>query len=622
MPMAEVAPMPDMATADMAIVPGGCGNYVAAANTTGGAEGIVVTPEGTLYFSQAGQGQHIGRIRPGMPVERTWVQVGPNVLGITYDPKRKLIYAGRRGMGTASPPAVLKIDVSGPRRWWGRWRLPPPPSTASPWVKTRPSITPRRWAATSAGSPTSAKPSLVNASPLPGNPNGLAFGPDGKLYIVYFSGNNQVTRLTLTNGGETGREVFLANVGAAGADGIAFDDMGRLYVTAGGQLRRIRAPAMGAAQVDMMMASNGANIEFGVGALSCNDVYVGSGNAGIRRHTLADVARRQRPLASPRPLTIIRASDMIDWQQVHDQFPINRQADLAEQLRDLRHARAGAGAMQAHLQALAEGGVTGVPSEEAVHASARARLARLIGADVDELTLIHHTAEGLTFISHGLDLAPGDRLVVLEHEYPSNVYPWQHWQGRGVQLVFAPLADTPEQFLDGLRPLLQPPTRVVSLSAVHWCTGMPLPLVEIGRLCAERDVLLVVDGAQGVGLVDIDVRAAGIAAMAFSAWKWLLGPIGLGALYLRRDLIDRLRFPFKGTGSVIDDHNHLPYRDALKPGADRYVLSTPNYNDWVHFDASLEYLEGLGLCGGARTNSDAGRPARRSLRAAGCALAS
>ena len=313
---------------------------------------------------------------------------------------------------------------------------------------------------------------------------------------------------------------------------------------------------------------------------------------------------------------------MIDWQQVHEQFPINQRLTWLNNCGISAMPGPVLARLQAHLQALAEGGVAGVPSEEAVHDRVRARLSRLIGADVDELSLIHHTAEGLTFISHGLDLAPGDRLVLLQHEYPSNVYPWQHWQGRGVQLAFAPLADTPEQFLEGLRPLLDPPTRVVSLSAVHWCTGLPLPLIEIGRLCAERGVLLVVDGAQGVGMVDLDVRAAGIGAMAFSAWKWLLGPIGLGALYLRRDLIDRLRFPFKGTGSVIDDHNHLPYRDTLKPGADRYVLSTPNYNDWVHFDASLEYLEGLGFAAvRGRIQTLAARLSDR-LRPAGYALAS
>jgi hypothetical protein len=301
-PMAEVAPMPDMVQPDMPIVPGGCGNYVAAANTTGGAEGLVVTPDGTLYFSQAGTGQHIGRIRPGGPVERNWVMVGPNVLGITYDPKRKLIYAGRRGQGTANPPAVMKIDVSGPTPLVGML------ATAGASIngvtlgedeavyyteESARNIRRVTYFGTS---------SLVNATALPGNPNGLAFGPDGKLYVVYFSGNNQITRLTLTNGGETGRAVFLANVGSAGADGIAFDDMGRVYVTAGGQLRRFSSVMMmGTPRMEMMMPSNGANIEFGVGALNCNDVYVGSGNAGIRRHTLADARGANVPWHRPSP---------------------------------------------------------------------------------------------------------------------------------------------------------------------------------------------------------------------------------------------------------------------------------------------------------------------------------
>src|SRR4029453_9580594 len=89
--------------------------------------------------------------------------------------------------------------------------------------------------------------------------------------------------LILTNGGETGREVFIANVGATNADGAAFDEMGRLWVTAANQLRRITADG---ARVDMMMASNGANVEFGAGALNCNDIYGGSGSTGIRRHTV------------------------------------------------------------------------------------------------------------------------------------------------------------------------------------------------------------------------------------------------------------------------------------------------------------------------------------------------
>jgi selenocysteine lyase/cysteine desulfurase len=164
-----------------------------------------------------------------------------------------------------------------------------------------------------------------------------------------------------------------------------------------------------------------------------------------------------------------------------------------------------------------------------------------------------------------------------------------------VTLDFAPLGTSPGEFLAGFSAALGPATRAVSVSAVHWCTGMPLPLEEIGRICAARGIDFIVDGAQGVGLVPLDVRRAGITAMGFSAWKWLLGPIGLGAFFVRRDHLPKLAFPWKGTGSVVNDEAYLPYRDDLKPDMERYVLSTPNFNDWVYFEASLRYLLNLGM---------------------------
>ncbi len=252
------------------------------------------------------------------------------------------------------------------------------------------------------------------------------------------------------------------------------------------------------------------------------------------------------------------------------------------------------GALERHLRALATHGVLGVPRETEVHDEVRAMLAPLVGCDADELCLVHNTNEAMLFFSHGLELHAGDHILLLENEYPSNVYPWEHWRSRGVELDFAPLGATPAEFLAGFSAALRPRTRVVSLSAVHWCTGMPLPLHEIGAICAARGIDFFVDGAQAVGLLDLDVRAAGITGMGFSAWKWLLGPIGAGAMFVRRERLPGLRMPWKGTASVIDDERYLPYRDELKPTTDRYVLSTPNYNDWIHFRESLKYLASLG----------------------------
>ena len=283
-----------------------------------------------------------------------------------------------------------------------------------------------------------------------------------------------------------------------------------------------------------------------------------------------------------------------DWAAVHAEFPIN------ENLIWLNNC--GISAMPgpvldrqvAHLRAYAARGVLGVPSEVAMHDAVRAKLAPWLGCDPDELCLVHNTNEGITFLSHGVDLATGDHILLLENEYPSNVYPWQHWQARGVEIGFAPLARSPGEFLERFTAALRPRTRVVSLSAVHWCTGMPLPIAAIGQLCAARGIDLFLDGAQAVGHVPLDLRTGAITAMAFSAWKWLLGPIGVGVLYVRGDALPRLRLPWKGTASVTDDETYLPYRDTIKPKTDRYVLSTPNYNDWAHFDASLDYLGQFG----------------------------
>jgi cysteine desulfurase/selenocysteine lyase len=201
----------------------------------------------------------------------------------------------------------------------------------------------------------------------------------------------------------------------------------------------------------------------------------------------------------------------------------------------------------------------------------------------------------MNFLSHGKFLEPGEEILLLENEYPRNVYPWEHWREKGVLLKTVPMKSDPAAFLAGFTAALSPRTRIAALSAVHWCTGMPLPLAEIGKLCRDRGVELIVDGSQGVGMVDIDVKAQGIGFMAFSGWKWLLGPVGVGVLYIAREKLETIRPIFKGTESVIHDQEYLPYKHTYKPNTERFLLSTGNMNDWIYFDASLEYLAGIGF---------------------------
>ncbi len=225
----------------------------------------------------------------------------------------------------------------------------------------------------------------------------------------------------------------------------------------------------------------------------------------------------------------------------------------------------------------------------------KAVLARLLHASPHEIALVHNTAEAMHMVSLGLDLVPGDEILVLEHEYPSNVYPWQTWQSRGVTLRSVPLAPTPDEFLHNFRQTLGPRTRVAAMSMVHWCTGLPLPLAEMAPLCHERAIRLVIDGAQGVGQVPMDFHALCPCVLAFSAWKWLLGPLGLGVLVIDNQVLSTLSPVLKGTDAMADPSAYLPYQTTFKATADRYTYSTANFNDWVYFAESLDWLEGFGF---------------------------
>jgi selenocysteine lyase/cysteine desulfurase len=253
-------------------------------------------------------------------------------------------------------------------------------------------------------------------------------------------------------------------------------------------------------------------------------------------------------------------------------------------------------AVSTYLEGIAKKGfLTEVADIKKIAENMKTILSKLLNCMPDELCLIHNTAEGMNFFSHGIHLDQGDQIILMENEYPSNVYPWLHWKEKGVEVLTAPIQETPEAFLDHLQALITERTRLIAISAVHWCTGMPIPLIGIGHLCQDKQIHFVVDGAQGVGMQPIDVKAKGISFMAFSAWKWLMGPLGLGVLYIPLEMIKKVHPIFIGTSSVIDDQEYLPYKSELKTGADRFAISTANYTGWVYFHSALQYLEHIGF---------------------------
>ncbi|HEX5502099.1 MAG TPA: aminotransferase class V-fold PLP-dependent enzyme, partial [Thermomicrobiales bacterium] len=179
---------------------------------------------------------------------------------------------------------------------------------------------------------------------------------------------------------------------------------------------------------------------------------------------------------------------------------------------------------------------------------ARASLARLIGAREDELVFTGNTTHGMNICAQGIAWQPGDNAVVPAREFPSLVAAWAHLRRRGVEVRFVPVEGAGPT-VDDIMARVDGRTRAVSCSAITWDTGYRADLEDLGRRCAERGCLLIVDGIQAVGARRFDVKATRVSALATHAYKALLAGFGLGALYVAPEALDRIAPTFVGAAS-------------------------------------------------------------------------
>ncbi len=175
---------------------------------------------------------------------------------------------------------------------------------------------------------------------------------------------------------------------------------------------------------------------------------------------------------------------------------------------------------------------------------ARAALAAYVGASPDEIAITRNTSEGNNAVVNGLDLGPGDEVVIWDQNHPTNNVSWdvraQRW-GYTVRRVSTPpgarnAGELAEPFLRALTPR----TRVLAFSHLSNVSGTLLPAGELCRAARERGVLTLVDGAQTFGALALDLPALGCDFFTGSSHKWLMGPKEAGLMYVRAGSMDRL----------------------------------------------------------------------------------
>ncbi len=211
-----------------------------------------------------------------------------------------------------------------------------------------------------------------------------------------------------------------------------------------------------------------------------------------------------------------------------------------------------------------------------VIARTRRAAAKLIGANADEIALLGPTSLGLSLFANGLDWRPGDEIVCYQDDYPANVYPWLALERFGVKLRYLKPEKLGEITLELVSESLTPRTKLVALASCNFVTGYRIDHHSIGKMLHERGVLFSLDAIQTLGAFPTTVEHVDF--LSADAHKWLLGPMAMGIVYVKREHFEKLRPTLLGAWNVQSPQFVTQSEIRFVDSAQRYepgVLNTP-----------------------------------------------
>lgn len=219
----------------------------------------------------------------------------------------------------------------------------------------------------------------------------------------------------------------------------------------------------------------------------------------------------------------------------------------------------------------------------------------LNAADSKEIIFVRGTTEAINLVAQTYgrkNVGSGDEVLITALEHHSNIVPWQLLcEEKGAKLRVAPINDRGELLLEEFEKLLTPKTKIVAVAHLSNALGTINPVREIIRMAHARNVPVLVDGAQAVARLQVDVQELDCDFYALSSHK-LYGPTGIGVLYGKAKLLEAMP-PWQGGGDMIASvtfektvYNRLPYK---------FEAGTPNIADTIGFGAAIDYVTKLGL---------------------------
>ncbi|MCD6576207.1 MAG: cysteine desulfurase [Nanoarchaeota archaeon] len=233
-------------------------------------------------------------------------------------------------------------------------------------------------------------------------------------------------------------------------------------------------------------------------------------------------------------------------------------------------------------------------SQEAseMYEEAHDKVAKFINADGrEEIVFTKNTTESINLVAKSLNLSKGDEVIVTEMEHHSNLVPWMMLKDKGVILKYLKVNENGEINIDNLNEMLTKKTKVISTVHISNFLGTINPVKEIGRIAKEKGITFIVDGAQSVPHMPIDVKKIGCDFLAFSSHK-MCGPTGIGVLYGKKEKLEELS-PFLGGGDMISEVDYNQYKVNKLPW--KFEAGTANIADGYAFGVAIDFLSKIGM---------------------------
>ena len=250
-----------------------------------------------------------------------------------------------------------------------------------------------------------------------------------------------------------------------------------------------------------------------------------------------------------------------------------------------------------------------------IQEQAQAAAARIFNASIDEVMVTRNTTEGLNIVLSGLDWQQGDEIIICDMEHGSVIAPAQligQRYGVAVKVVDLEIHDPNETIVTKIVAAFTPKTRMVFISHILYATGRRMPAEEIRRATKDRGILMMLDGAQTGGHIELDMARSGFDFYSIPGQKWLLGYEGSGALYIRREHLERIHPAHTGGRGIArpaNAHNFQPVADSME----KFLGGSVSVPVQAAFLEATKFIEEAGIDNIETRNLDLAESAKAKL---------